>query len=63
LSATAASQAHAPLLDVRGLKMYFPITQGILLQRRTGWVRAVDDVSFHIIGGETLGLVGESGCG
>jgi oligopeptide transport system ATP-binding protein len=62
-AAAAATNAHAPLLDVRGLKMYFPITQGILLQRRTGWVRAVDDISFHINRGETLGLVGESGCG
>ncbi|HLI28165.1 MAG TPA: ABC transporter ATP-binding protein [Chloroflexota bacterium] len=43
--------------------MYFPVTQGLLLQRRTGWVHAVDDVSFHIRRGETLGLVGESGCG
>jgi oligopeptide transport system ATP-binding protein len=59
----AAGNGHVPLLDVRGLKMYFPITQGLLFQRRKGWVRAVDDVSFHIARGETLGLVGESGCG
>src|SRR5262249_61054766 len=59
----AAENGHAPLLDVRGLKMYFPITQGLLFQRRKGWVRAVDDVTFHIARGETLGLVGESGCG
>jgi oligopeptide transport system ATP-binding protein len=51
------------LLDVSNLKMYFPITQGIILQRRVGWVRAVDDISFYIRRGETLGLVGESGCG
>ncbi len=57
------ADGHAPLLDVRALKMYFPITQGILIQRRIGWVRAVDDVSFYINRGETLGLVGESGCG
>src|SRR5215210_2295415 len=62
-TAPAAPTGHAPLLDVRGLKMYFPITQGILLQRQTGSVRAVDDISFHISRGETLGLVGESGCG
>ncbi len=62
-SVAPVEDGHAPLLDVRGLKMYFPITQGILLQRRTGWVRAVDDVSFYIARGETLGLVGESGCG
>jgi oligopeptide transport system ATP-binding protein len=57
------TNGHGSLLDVRGLKMYFPITQGVLLQRRVGWVRAVDDISFHIARGETLGLVGESGCG
>ena len=51
------------LLEVNNLKMYFPITQGILLQRRVGYVRAVDDISFFIRQGETLGLVGESGCG
>ena len=43
--------------------MYFPLTQGIILQRQVGWVRAVDDVSFTVKRGETLGLVGESGCG
>jgi oligopeptide transport system ATP-binding protein len=51
-----------PLLRVRDLQMFFPITSG-LLQRRTGWVQAVDGVSFEIQRGETLGLVGESGCG
>src|SRR5918911_921171 len=51
------------LLDVKNLKMYFPITQGIILQRKVGDVRAVDDISFFIRKGETLGLVGESGCG
>ena len=51
------------LLEVKNLRMYFPITQGILLQRKVGDVRAVDDISFFIRKGETLGLVGESGCG
>jgi peptide/nickel transport system ATP-binding protein len=51
-----------PLLDVRRLKKHFPITRG-LLRRVVGQVRAVDDVSFTIQEGETLGLVGESGCG
>ena len=52
-----------PLLSVRGLKKYFPITRGILIQRVVGSVKAVDDISFDIYKGETLGLVGESGCG
>jgi peptide/nickel transport system ATP-binding protein len=52
----------APILDVRGLRKHFPIRQG-LLGRITGQVKAVDDVSFTIAAGETLSLVGESGCG
>jgi oligopeptide transport system ATP-binding protein len=54
--------AGRKLLEVKGLKMYFPIRTG-LLRRQTGNVKAVDDVSFDIYEGETLGLVGESGCG
>jgi oligopeptide transport system ATP-binding protein len=61
-TATAGNGADT-LLSVRHLKMYFPITQGIILQRQVGSVQAVDDVSFDIKAGETLGLVGESGCG
>jgi oligopeptide transport system ATP-binding protein len=52
----------APLLRVEGLRMYFPIYKG-LLRRQVGAIKAVDDVSFEIREGETLGLVGESGCG
>ena len=52
----------APLLDVSGLKVHFPIRRGVFA-RQTGVVRAVDGVSFSIRKGETLGLVGESGCG
>lgn len=51
------------LVKVKGLKKYFPITRGILVQREVGAVKAVDDVTFSIYEGETLGLVGESGCG
>src|SRR2546422_1688732 len=51
------------LLEVENLKVYFPIKSGIVLDRHVGDVRAVDDVSFDIRRGETLGLVGESGCG
>lgn len=51
-----------PLLDVIGLKKYFPVRSG-LFSRVSAWVKAVDDVSFHLHQGETLGLVGESGCG
>ena len=50
------------LLDVRGLKKYFPIQAG-LMRRTVGYVKAVDDVSLYVNEGETLGLVGESGCG
>jgi peptide/nickel transport system ATP-binding protein len=52
----------SPLLEVRDLKKHFPITRGVLA-RVSGNVYAVDGVSFHIGRGETLGLVGESGCG
>jgi oligopeptide/dipeptide ABC transporter ATP-binding protein len=53
----------APLLEVRGLQMHFPITEGVVLTRKVGEVKAVDGIDFSIARGETLGLVGESGCG
>ncbi|HSI02023.1 MAG TPA: ABC transporter ATP-binding protein [Reyranella sp.] len=54
---------QAPLLEVRGLAMHFPISEGIVFSRKIGDVKAVDGVDFDIKRGETLGLVGESGCG
>jgi len=51
------------LLEVNNLKMYFPVTRGIIFERKVADVKAVDDISFYIRQGETLGLVGESGCG
>ena len=59
----AAQLAGAPLLEVRDLKVYFPFRRGNLLFPERGFIRAVDGISFAIREGETLGLVGESGCG
>ena len=59
---TAAGGAPGPLLEVKGLRKYFPIRAGFL-RKPVGEVRAVDDVSFSVERGETLALVGESGCG
>lgn len=56
------AEATAPLLDVRDLRVWFPKGSGVF-QRTTGWNKAVDGVSIQIGTGETLGLVGESGCG
>jgi oligopeptide/dipeptide ABC transporter ATP-binding protein len=60
---TVKAVASDTLVDVRDLKMHFPLTRGIVLQRVVGYVRAVDGVSFSIERGKTLGLVGESGSG
>ncbi len=64
---TTDSNGHASssevILDVQNLVMHFPLTKGIVFQRKVGAVQAVDDVSMFIRRGETLGLVGESGCG
>ena len=55
--------ADEPLLSVRGLVKHFPVKRGVVFARTAGQVRAVDDVSFDIARGQTLALVGESGCG
>jgi len=57
------SAERAPLVRVRHLKKYFPITRGVIIQRHIGDIKAVDGVSFDIYKGETLGLVGETGSG
>lgn len=51
------------LLEVKNLRKHFPIRKGLIISRNVGFVRAVDDINFYINSGETLGLVGESGCG
>ncbi|MET9270923.1 dipeptide ABC transporter ATP-binding protein [Kribbella sp. NPDC003557] len=51
------------LLETRGLQRYFPVTRGIIFQKQTGAVKAVDGIDLSIHAGETLGVVGESGCG
>jgi oligopeptide transport system ATP-binding protein len=60
---TVASAEAGPLLQVRGLRMHFPVTEGMIARRHIGDVKAVDGVDLAIQRGETLGLVGESGCG
>ncbi len=66
---SAEPQASGPgrnedfLLEVNNLKMYFPVTSGLIFQRAVAQIKAVDDISFFVRQGETLGLVGESGCG
>ena len=56
------TESSSPLLQVTGLKKYFPVRSGIF-SRVSAWVKAVDDITLHVNHGETLGLVGESGCG
>lgn len=63
MASNSATNNKEVILKVRNLKKHFPITSGIIFQRQVGAVRAVDDISFDVFKGETLGLVGESGCG
>ena len=63
MSAAIAPATEAPLLAVEGLTKHFAVRKGFFFARRVGTVRAVDDVNFTVHRGETLGLVGESGCG
>jgi oligopeptide/dipeptide ABC transporter ATP-binding protein len=61
--ASPGARPGEPLVQVRDLVKHFPITQGIVLQRKVGAVQAVDGVTFDVKRGETLGIVGETGCG
>jgi oligopeptide/dipeptide ABC transporter ATP-binding protein len=62
-SKPSATPKEEPLIRIRGVKKYFPITQGILFQKHVGDVHAVDGVDLDVYPGETVGLVGETGCG
>ena len=62
-ASSAATMSEDIILEVKNLKMYFPVGSGFLSRKPVGYVKAVDDVSFTVKRGETLGLVGESGCG
>ncbi len=62
-ASSAAPQNEDVLLEINNLKMHFPVGSGFLSRKPMGYVKAVDDVSFTVKRGETLGLVGESGCG
>jgi oligopeptide/dipeptide ABC transporter ATP-binding protein len=61
--APSAGESRTPLIRLRGIKKYFPITRGILIQKKVGNVHAVDGVDLEVYPGETVGLVGETGCG
>ncbi|MBM2809608.1 MAG: oligopeptide transporter, ATP-binding protein [Chloroflexi bacterium] len=62
-AARPGSAERETLVDVKHLKMYFPVRRGMIIERTVGHVHAVDDITFDVKRGETLGLVGESGCG
>src|SRR5262245_12423056 len=60
-AAEGSASGREPILEVRDLVKHYPLTQGILIKKQIGAVKAVDGVSFHLDPGETLGVVGESG--
>ena len=62
MTTTGSGDKDSVLVEINGLKMYFPVTAGVVFQRKVADIKAVDDVTFDIYKGETLGLVGESGC-
>jgi peptide/nickel transport system ATP-binding protein len=62
-AAPTADTDRVPLVRLRGIRKFFPITRGILFQKQIGNVHAVDGVDLDVFPGETVGLVGETGCG
>ena len=63
MSVTTVTPGQQPLVKLEGVKKYFPITRGIIFQRKVGQVHAVDGIDLEVYPGETIGLVGETGCG